>query len=542
VSTVRHTGSLRPIAICEQKVHAPTKTDLAPSPLFDLISQHTTEPAILNPYDPRLNGVHPLTLGMNKYSQSFAQLDSTLVDIAAQSILEDLNAQVSKSPKRVLTIDESINGIPGVPYVDPLAMKPSAGYPFALSNTLKGPKRKLFKKRNDNTYEPENPILIEQLKTVQQELYSGIANTDQFIDTIKDERRPIAKITKGRMFSVAPLSLTILSRTLFLSFFAHMYASRLRTFSAIGINKGSLEWHYMIKRMLEVGSHGTAGDYSKWDGTLLATCFFACLTIINSWYNERCQKTKTARKTVFIRVCFCHHRNEYFIYETIGGMPSGWDGTVNINTLVNEMYLRVCWMLLVPLHYRDLTHYRRFVRTAIYGDDNALTVDNHFISIFNGAAIARTLLPFGIVLTPATKQGGFEADSIDLMECTFLKNSTGIFEGKYVPLMEIDALLESINWIRPSSEFTNDQLCNENCNMVLMSLFFYGPVIFNSIRDKILSYKPKYTLLSFYHLRAEFLQEGIVTDPMNSYGFTKNNNHSPFAHQSQLEDFAKIES
>lgn len=473
---------------------------------------------------------------MNKYSQEYAQMEDEYIDLAIQSIAEEFNAIDSPIPKRVLTLDESINGIPGVPFVSPLAMKPASGYPFCLDPKTRGSKRQLFKQRADQTYEPQHPLLIHILKKDTIELENGIANTDQFVDTIKDERRPFAKITKGRMFSVAPLGLTILSRTFFLCFFAHMYFCRLRTFSAIGINKGSLEWHYLIKRMREVGNHGTAGDYSRWDGTLLASVFFKVLNIIESWYGKSNQKTRTSRKTIFHRVAHCHHRNRKFIYQTIGGMPSGWDGTVNINTLANEVYLRVCWMLLVPRHYRDLINYKRFVRSAIYGDDNFLSVDQNFISFYNGMTISKILLQYGIVLTPATKSGEFTQQSIPLVDCTFLKNSTGLFHGKFVPLMEMDALLESINWIRPIPEVSNDQLCEDSCNMVLMNLFFYGSTIYNHIRDKILAYKPNYKLLSFHFLTAEFLQHGIVTDPNNSFGFTKNNNKSPFTKPLDLDE------
>jgi hypothetical protein len=193
-------------------------------------------------------------------------------------------------------------------------------------------------------------------------------------------------------------------------------------------------------------------------------------------------------------------------------------------------------MLLVPPQYKDLIHYKRFVRSAIYGDDNMLSVDMHFISFYNGKTISLILLDFGITLTPATKSGSFTGLSTPIFECTFLKNSTGILDSKYVPLMDMDALLESLNWIRPIPEVSNDQLCEDTCNMVLMNLMFYGEEVFSRIRNKILVLRPHYKLLSFHFLKAEFFQYGIVTDPMNSFGFTKNSYPSAFIEQSVLDD------
>jgi len=106
--------------------------------------------------------------------------------------------------------------------------------------------------------------------------------------------------------------------------------------------------------------------------------------------------------------------------------------------------------------------------------------------------------------------------------------------------MEMDALLDTLNWIRPKADITNAQLCNDNCNMVLMNLFFYGQYQFELIRNKILALQPAYSLLTFHFLNAEFLQEGILTDPINNFGFTRNSNQTPFTKPAQLEDFAKI--
>jgi len=224
--------------------------------------------------------------------------------------------------------------------------------------------------------------------------------------------------------------------------------------------------------------------------------------------------------------CFCYHRAYDFIYEVIGGIPSGTDLTVIINTIVNELYLRVCWMCLVPSQYKDLMWYRKYVRTAIYGDDNLINVDQFFISYFNAILISQYLSQYAITLTPASKSGEF-AESADLKQCTFLKNATGEFHSLFVPHMEYDALIEIINWIRPIKGISDDQLCEDNCNSMLMNLFFYGRARFNEVRDRILAIKPSYKLLVFTYLEQEFLQHGIMADPNNDYGFTKTQRFVP---------------
>lgn len=532
---IQHTGSIRPIAVTKLAIHAPNTTALAPSPIFDRVFKHTTEPAILNDNDPRVKNYElgsQLENGMNKYSQSYLQFDEELVELAGDSIAQELCEVQSRAPKRVLTQDESINGVPGIPYMEGLNMKPSAGYPFVLNNKLKGPKRELFSfDPKTQKYTPSHPLLIKVLADTTSEYEQGIINTDQYIDTIKDERRPLNKIHKGRLFAAAPVSQTILSRQYFLPFCAHMYATRLRHFSAVGINKGSREWHYLIKRLLEVGNHCAAGDYSRWDGTLMALCFFAALEIIEKWYasngdKEGVRKVKHIRRAIIAKNCFCYHRAYDFIYEVIGGIPSGTDLTVIINTIVNELYLRVCWMCLVPSQYKDLMWYRKYVRTAIYGDDNLINVDQFFISYFNAILISQYLSQYAITLTPASKSGEF-AESADLKQCTFLKNATGEFHSLFVPHMEYDALIEIINWIRPIKGISDDQLCEDNCNSMLMNLFFYGRARFNEVRDKILAIKPSYKLLVFTYLEQEFLQHGIMADPNNDYGFTKTQRFVP---------------
>jgi hypothetical protein len=517
-------GSNRTIAYAAKKIFQPTTTDIIPSPLFDVISKHVTEPAALTLNDPRIveKPEYPLLIqGANKYSTSHAMFDQDLIDIAAESISTEINSFTTSVPHRILTEHEAINGIVGQKYISRMNMSTSSGYPYVLHPKLVGEKRKLFTIDEEGDYHISNPVLRESLDERIRLAHLNLMTNEQWIDCLKDERRPIEKIKKPktRMFSISPCSLTIFTRIYFAAFCAHMNSIRVRTFSAVGINKGSLEWHYLIKRMREVGDHSTDGDYSQWDGKMLAACFLSTLLAVNTFYGDAATSVfAKLRRVIISETTFGLHRLADLIYEVINGMPSGFDGTANFNSCVNEIYLRVCWMILVPVHFRDLTHYKRFVRSIVYGDDNGITVDQRFISVFNGINIQKVMADINITYTPASKSGEFSI-SKPLLEMSFLKNTTGILNGFYVPLFERAALLETINWIRKCDD--HEKACEDNCNSVLRNLFFYGRDEYNLIRTAIQRQKPKYILLEFRFLLEEFLQHGSVYDPLNDYGFSR---------------------
>uniref|UniRef100_A0AB39JCP9 Polyprotein n=1 Tax=Qianjiang picorna-like virus 22 TaxID=3239337 RepID=A0AB39JCP9_9VIRU len=509
-------GVLTYEGLSERPTHQPTKTKLRPSPIQGLLLEPTTAPAVLSETDSRIpKGTKLLVNGINKYSKQIKLFPEDIVAAAAASIEEELLSFPSTTPRRLLTLGEAINGIPDEPYIDSLNFSTSSGAPFSLDNKLKGKKDKLF--NNVNNYRTIADTTLQNLVDERLELLQQSSRPlIPWLDSLKDERRPIAKQTKPRLFVVAPLDYVIIDRMYNLCFTSHFYQSRIRTFSAVGINKGSREWDLMIRTLSSVGNNGFDGDYSSFDGTLSAQLASYLPATMTAFYGD---DNLAQRRTLLQEIFFCFHQGKNFLYSTKGGNSSGGDMTVVINTYVSEMYLRCAWQLIMPSQYSNLYYYRKFVRTAIYGDDNLVIVDDYFITYFNATTVSKKFAEYGLVYTSASKTSQ-DVPYKPITELSFLKNTTRLWNGYYVPLFDESANLEITNWIRQCED--PEQATEDNCNAMLRSAFFYGRQRYMELRNTILSARPTYNLLHFNTLFNEFFQQGYISDPTNDYGFTRN--------------------
>jgi len=507
---------------CEGKsshmVHSPTKTDILPSPLHDAIFPHNTEPSALSNQDPRLEEkVDILKRGVQKWSITPEPFPEKVMDEVCNSMAEEICAIQTHVEKRVLEWDEVINGVPELPYVDSLNMKSSAGSPFCFSNALKGEKRKLFTLENDR-YVIANTQLKELLEERDANLKKGLRTPGRpWIDTLKDERRPIAKVRAGktRVFTVAPVDYIMCSRKYNLTFAAHWYQCRIKTFSAVGINRGSLEWHRLVKRLLEVGEQGFDGDFEKFDGTLMAQIVQRFIIVLDKFYDKKNHKERVA---LLHEVSYCAHQVRDLVFYQNGGMCSGVDLTAIINSWVSEAYLRCVWCLVMPAKYNSMYYYRMWVRTAIYGDDNWVATERTALQWFNQLSVAAVLAEHQMGYTPAHKNAMLQT-CIPVTSCMFLKNNTGKLRGFYVAQMDEEANLETLNWIRKCDD--HDKACEDNCNTVLRNAFFSGKEYFNNLREKIISRKPNYNLITFDPLFVEYFTFGYVNSDTNDFGFTR---------------------
>jgi hypothetical protein len=519
-------GKLTAYAVLDSVIQPPMVSSIEPSPLFDKIVVHSTIPARLDVREADRRGVDIIRKGVNKYSHSSPNIEEDLAELVAENILQTVLSKRTISLRRPLTLDEAINGNDQYPFITALNMSTSAGYPWCTMPEYKGDKSKLFTRDSNDRYIPI-PILLKQIEEVEAMFRKGIIPELPFVDCLKDERRPIEKVRedKTRLFSCCPLAVTIVARKYFLPYLAHIMQARLSLFSAVGINKNSVEWHKMYMYLASVGEvFAFDGDYTEFDGRLHKRLMKIHYDNADKFFIERTPLCSLARRTIALFMCesahifYCVKTRKCYVYLCNGGNPSGNNSTTMVNTESNEAALQLAWLHLAPVYMRDLYYYNLNVRTIIYGDDNVVCVSCDASKFFTARAIKEVFVRYGMKYGPADKMSEI-GDFVHLEQCHFLKNATGEFFGWKVPLMDLTSLLETINWVRQGKNSPlPDKACEDNCNAVLRSLVFHGEKEFNKWRKAILREKPYYNLLQFRYLREEFQQTGSIGDPFNDDG------------------------
>lgn len=512
------------VAVSSQHIMSSGKTTLQPSLVHDLVHEHTTEPAILR----RQGELDPMRDGLAKYGLSTAQFPQDAVDTAIHSLTEELmSLRTDEDLTRELTMNEILNGGGGIESVDSTT---SSGYPFSLDPKLRGAKRALLEGQAG-----EWELGVEAERDYQRwadVMRQGEVPSDPWLATLKDERRKIEKVKAGktRVFCAGSLSGFLHNKRLFGGFCLFLKRIRGRTFSTLGLNRASLEWNEMLRYLKEVGENGLDGDQKEWDGRLKAAIAMALLYLFQIYYGKDDRTPEYWERYIlfchaifpYIRITWVYGRQgpETVIIEVPGCMPSGWFLTFVLNSLVNAILFRVAWILIVSRPYNDLYYFRLYTREKYAGDDNWLSVVQAFLEEFNNVTIARLFAQYGQIYTPASKSGDLLPYQ-RLEDCTFLKTKTGLLFDRYVPLFDMDANLDTLNWIRKcNDEF---KATEDNCNDVLRNLFFFGDATFTEYRNKILSVQPCFNLINYYSLKLAYLGDGVIPDPYGSFGFTKSN-------------------
>lgn len=277
-----------------------------------------------------------------------------------------------------------------------------------------------------------------------------------------------------------------------LDFVVAMKDNRSHTFSKVGIDPQSLEWTEFYNWLLEKSDVGFAGDYTTFDGTLKAGTIERFYNWVNKFFEKFGECTEEDRRVRAVLANELVHtvhlcgRDVFVIHK---GNKSGNPLTTYLNTYAGEEYLRVAWILLARKHAPEkatIHHYRRYVRTGRYGDDDIVAVDRDVIDWYNQESVSEVLAEFGIIYTNSEKDG--ISKFLKISQTTFLKNGFGKHEtesGIIVPLMAKDTINELLNWTRIAPY--QDQLLQDNINDSLRFSYFYGVEYFNTQRNKILA-------------------------------------------------------
>jgi hypothetical protein len=511
-------GNFQYMGCLPKPIFSPKRTALQPSPIYEQIYNHSTEPSVLSPTDPRLKiAVHPLVNGVEKYGKVMPPMDASILKEIEHYMIDLFNGLERTLEPLVISEYESINGC-NTEFSPPLVMSTSPGYPYNQRATRSKGKAWLFEQTATHTdgsplYEVSDSELRQRLDYRWTAGLRGERVPSLWIDTLKDELRPIEKIENGktRVFTIPPVDMSIVARRLFQSFVSMFYENKNKFFSAVGIScesEACNEWTKMHYDFVKKSPIGFAGDYSSFDGTLHPQVMDTVCNIINAWYNDDFVYRRF-RKVIFNEIIHTCQVAMNCVYVTNCGNPSGNWITTPLNTISGAIYLRYGWLKLAPARFRSLQHFDEHVTDRIYGDDNKLAVTNVALVFFNPEALTKVFSEFGVVYTSTTKDGTSPIEPI--MDMTFLKRGSRKGRGmEILPTMDKKTIQELTNWIRKSDD--DEAMLVNNLNESLRFAFFHGREYFDEHRRAIMQeIKPnlKHKILTYAYFYAWVYDDSV---------------------------------
>jgi len=418
----------------------------------------------------------------------------SLAEAFAADILDGLTPESLKMLEP-LSDQATVNGVPGVRFIDKMNFKSSMGEPYNESK-----KFHLHGVEGNMMFDDE---VMERIAHIEQAYARGQRAAPVFSGQLKDEPRPVPKIAKGqvRVFTAAPADWSFVVRKYLLPFVKLMQENPFLFESSPGCVAQSKEWQAYYVYLTQFGMDRlVAGDYGKFDKKMEAILILMAFYIIRivlaaaGWSEEElviidCIAEDTA-------YAFVNFNGD--LLEFIGSNPSGHPLTVIVNCLVNCLYMRLAFVRLCPFSgdtFSKARRFKEFVALLTYGDDNAMGVSRS-ANWFNHTAIQGVLKDIGVEYTMADKSSESRA-FIHIREVSYLKRSWRWDEdvGAVVCPLEEASIQKMLTICNPSDTESPEMHMASVMSSAINEWFWYGKKRFEEERSWILKIAQEHNLM-----------------------------------------------
>lgn len=422
------------------------------------------------------------------YEVNQARLDRAFVDYSS-IVMGDLSAKELKQV-RIISDDANLSGLDGVLGVNAINFASSRGFPH------KGPKTTIVE-LSDRVVEGISCVrdapqeIWDAVAALEEELAAGKRINTVFKGSLKDEPTAMTK-DKVRVFAACNFAMILLVRKYFLSLAALMQRNQKVFECAVGVVQQSPEWTDIFDHIGKYGwERGIAGDYAKFDARMSSRFMLAAfklLIIVAEKSGNYSERDLTIMRGIATEITYPTY--DYFgtLVQFFGSNPSGHPLTVNINSIVNSLYMRYAYYTIAEEDkWWKVPMFNQVVSLMTYGDDNIMTVKKGFGAI-NHTRIASVFAGMGIKYTMADK----EAESvpyIHLSTASFLKHFAVWDDelGLYRCPCEEGSIAKMLHAHMRSNVLTAEQSSAEAITNAGLKYFEFGREVYAEKREQLMA-------------------------------------------------------
>lgn len=467
------------VRICDQ-------SKIVPSCLYPYLPIKTA-PARMRACDYETK-VSPLLVGIRKQFQEEILIPEDSLDIAFSHVIRYYHntfrhrtegVDTANRYRRAYSLEEALNGDPER-YMSPLELTTSPGWPFCNKSKYPGtgPGKNGFVYKTAHGDIALTPDTKTRYLTILRRIVAGQGKAIiaegwfDFMDTLKDEKLPIDKT--ARVFSAGSLYQTLLGRQLYMGVLGYLTALNHEDWHkapevALGCDPhDAAQWTRIARTLLEKGTedgegdslgdmhdepiHVFAGDFSNYDKSLpwqvMDRAFeimdFLCGELAVSTLEGFTQEEETKLRLFYQEtITRAHHRADNCRYRVEWGNPSGNAVTTVINSISNQLLMRIAANEICKVTPTTQRNRRRrgfddegydevcgdvwpmpdmipesSFALVVYGDDVIVASSTPDFTL---KATAEAFASLGIKFTDPTKAGEVTRDWLEWDEITFLK-------------------------------------------------------------------------------------------------------------------------
>jgi len=416
-------GSFTLIGMVSKPVSMSPNTKLKPSPIGELevFGPNPQKPAHMKPFfDAEGNYISPIVEGLRAYASDLEYREVPNIHAIVALATKPFRTASVSDTRHIFSFEEAVVGVEGLK-IKSVSRATSPGYPYVLDT--KGGKKAFF--GADDEFDLTSDLCRELEQRVEYIIDSARKGTrlaHVFIDFLKDETRPIAKVDSGatRIISAAPLDYVVAFRRYFGAFMAAMFRHHTVSGMCPGINPYS-EWWVLASKLSSRGDKVFDGDFKRFDSSEQPYLHEVILEFINQWYNDG-EENALIRKVLWLELVHSRHlsgdsRNQCYLVQWNKSLPSGHPFTTPVNSLYSLITLTGCYTHLTG----DYVNMWNKVYLGTFGDDNIVNTGDAVSEVFNQVTVASTMKElFGLTYTAGSKDGELTPYTT-LDKCTFLK-------------------------------------------------------------------------------------------------------------------------
>jgi hypothetical protein len=405
------------------------------------------------------------------------------VQAFSDDIVNNIPLDIIQDTVHVYDHFTAVNGAAGITFVDKLNRNTSMGHPYNRS-------KRFYIHPVAAQGENVDPVdfseeILAKIKEIEENYRDGKRNNPVFRGNLKDEAVTELKaiLGKTRLFAGAPVAWSVVVRKYVLSLIRLIQSNQYTFECACGIICQSKEWD---KLKVYLTMHGidqlVAGDFEKFDKRMCAELIQAAFDIlinICGYSGNYSHEDLLVVKGIGVDTAFAWMNFNGDLVAFFGSNPSGHPLTVIINSLVNSLYMRYCF---VTICGKSASEFKKFVNLMTYGDDNIMNVSRS-IPEFNHTSIQLCLKNVGVGYTMADKNAP-SIPYIHIDDCSFLKRTWRYdkqFGGHVAPLDHDSIEKMLMVWVR-SKTISSQEQCIAVVSSAVMEYAFYGELVFD---DKV---------------------------------------------------------
>jgi hypothetical protein len=398
-----------------------------------------------------------------------------------------------------VSMDEAINGAPGQRAKNPLNWGTSAGFPYHHAKSA------LFELDEETGKRSPKPDLLKSVEALHEGLKKGTLHA-VFSAQLKDEPVSVKKRLMGkyRVFMMAPVDATIVTRMYLLNFLRVMQLFPYTFNACVGMNSASEQWTQLGVH-LGIGSDMCIfdGDYKDFDKSMTEEVTDVVRELIMELHkNAYPEQADLVTLENILKTTLSPVINFFGTFVKFPSQnPSGNSITTQVNCLVNAILVRYAWTVWYAekkgMTFEDVAEeagdvFDRDCRLATYGDDMVCAVKPEH-SGFNCRTMHLKLKEIGIEFTDAAKNEGDMIQEFSAHEdITFLKRrfvSVDVegfnFNKQYLAQLDYDSVVKMIEWTRQSTTHTDLDILKSTLGSVGTEAFGHGEELFNATRNGV---------------------------------------------------------